>query len=278
MTFFKPLYIIILLLCSYFSVTARTIYQSNEEFVNNSSEAKINQTIEKAREVTTSDPNKAVYYANAAITEANAIKNKTLKAKALEVLGDAYLNIGDYVTSFEALTEAINICPKEETGTLGRVYINISYSYTRIKDFDNAFLYIQKAKMLFEELQDTMSLARCANCVGLIYIQIPDYQMAERYFNESLRLNRSINNKRGIAQNLNNLSLADGDTKLKIEQLKEAISINDSLGRTWVLGENYNNLGVMYWKNGEYDKALNSLDIAKRYADKNECRGKLING
>lgn len=237
------------------------------EKYNEDSDMKIISYIKKACEIVDSDPNKAIYYANTAVTEATAIKNDLLKAQALEILGDAYLNIGDFVTSFDVLTEAINICPPEARSTLGRVYINISFAYTRIKDFDNAFLYVQKAKLLFEDLKDTISMARCSNSTGLIYIQIPDYKMAEKYFYESLRLNRSIKNAIGIAQNLNNLSFTEGDAKLKISQLEEAIAINDSLGRTWVLGENYNNLGMMYCKIHEYEKALSSLDMAKKYAE-----------
>ena len=80
-------------------------------------------------------------------------------------------------------------------------------------------------------------------------------------------MNRLIDNKPGIAQNLNNMSFIEGDPLTTIKQLKEAISINESLNRTWVLGENYNNLGYQYRRAGNHSAALDALARARAYAD-----------
>ena len=63
------------------------------------------------------------------------------------------------------------------------------------------------------------------------------------------------------------MSFIDADPQTTVDQLKEAISINESMGRTWVLGENYNNLGYQYRRLGDYQGALDALSKAKTYAD-----------
>ena len=199
------------------------------------SEWSVRDNLEKAEQNLSKDPAKAIYYGSQALTAATSAKEQEQIAKAQYIIASAYINIGDYVTSYEYLVEAEKNCPESDKQLMGDILLSTSYTYQKIKDFDRAFKYLEKAQELFEELKDTASIAKCANYKGLIYIAIPDNEKAEKCFQESLRLNRMIGNKAGIAQNLNNMSFIDGDPLTTISQLKEAISINESLNRTWFL-------------------------------------------
>lgn len=223
--------------------------------------------LDKAVENLSKDPAQAIYHAGQALATATSEKEPSLIAEAQYLIANAYINMGDYVKSYEYLVEAEKNCPDESRQLRGDILLSISYTYQKIKDFDNAFKYLDKAQGIFEEIKDTASIARCANNKGLIYIAIPDNAKAGEYFEESLRLNRAIGNETGIAQNLNNMSFIDADPQTTVDQLKEAISINESMGRTWVLGENYNNLGYQYRRLGDYQGALEALSKAKTYAD-----------
>lgn len=231
------------------------------------SEWSVRDNLEKAEQNLSKDPAKAIYYGGQALTAATSSKEQDQIAKAQYIIASAYINIGDYVTSYEYLVEAEKNCPESDKRLMGDILLSTSYTYQKIKDFDRAFRYLEKAQEIFENLKDTLSIARCANNKGLIYIAIPDNEKAEKCFEESLRLNRMIGNKPGIAQNLNNMSFIDGDPQTTISQLKEAISINESLNRTWVLGENYNNLGYQYRRAGNHSAALDALARARAYAD-----------
>ena len=227
----------------------------------------VREHLDKAGDNLAKDPAKAIYHAGQALTEATSAKEPALIAEAQYLIANAYINMGDYVTSYEYLLEAERNCPPQDRSLKADIYLSISYSYQKIKDFDHAFRYLEMAQSIYEQMKDTASIARCNNNKGLIYIAIPDNNMAGKFFNESLRLNRAIGNKTGIAQNLNNMSFIDADPATTIEQLKEAVAINESLGRTWVLGENYNNLGYQYRRFGDYSSALEALSKAKVYAD-----------
>lgn len=227
----------------------------------------VREHLDKAGDNLAKDPAKAIYHAGQALTEATSAKEPAMIAEAQYLIANAYINMGDYVTSYEYLLEAERNCPPQDRSLKADIYLSISYSYQKIKDFDHAFRYLEMAQSIYEQMKDTASIARCNNNKGLIYIAIPDNNMAGKYFNESLRLNRAIGNKTGIAQNLNNMSFIDADPATTIEQLKEAVAINENLGKTWVLGENYNNLGYQYRRFGDYTSALEALSKAKVYAD-----------
>ena len=179
----------------------------------------VREHLDKAGENLSRDPAKAIYHAGQALTEAASAKEPTLIAEAQYLIANAYINMGDYVTSYEYLLEAERNCPDEDSSLMADIYLSISYSYQKIKDFDHAFRYLEKAQAIAEHRKDTASIARCNNNKGLIYIAIPDNSMAGKYFAESLRLNRAIGNKIGIAQNLNNMSFIDADPATTIEQL-----------------------------------------------------------
>lgn len=227
----------------------------------------VRENLDKAEESLSKDPAKAIYYGGQALTAATAARQPELVAEAQYLIANAYINIGDYVTSYEYLVEAERNCPESDRRLKGDILLSISYTYQKIKDFDSAFKYLETARGLFVELDDTVSIARCANNKGLIYIAIPDNEEARKCFEESLRLNRLVGNRTGIAQSLNNMSFIDGDPITTIGQLKEAIAINESLDRTWVLGENYNNLGYQYRRAGNSAAALDALARARAYAD-----------
>lgn len=235
----------------------------------------IRESLAKAKEYLPKDPSLSIRYASEALGQAAAIKSDALMAEAGNLIANSYFNLGDYVSGFEYLMEAEGRCPKEELALKADILLGISYSYLKAKDFDNAFRYIDRSMEIFSGLRDTAAMARCENNKGLICIAIPDNEAAGRHFLESLRLNRAIGNKTGVAQNMNNLSFTEEDPAVSIPRLKEAIVINEALDRPWILGENYNNLGYQYLLAGDPEAAMDALSKARSYADRTNA-GELL--
>lgn len=231
-------------------------------------EDKIDGLIGKAEEMLKADPSKAIYYANSAIAEAQKLEDKAFLSMAQATLAEAYMNQGDFVMGFEAITSAQENCPTENSRLSAYIYVRLSGAYSKLRDLKKAFEYVDKAAEIYKSVKDDKHLAGCYNARGLIYIIVPDNQKAEDSFKKALEINRRLGNRKMVAANLNNLCLFEGDTREKIAMLQEAIAINDSLGMGWSLGENYNNLGTQYFYAKEYDKALQALDSAKRYAER----------
>lgn len=226
----------------------------------------IQDLLDKAEEMLKADPSKAIYYSNSAIAEARKIESKSYITMAQATLGEAYMNQGDFNMGFEVLTNAMETCPVDCLQIQAHIFVHLAGAYQKLKDLNQAFIYVDKAAGIYKTLNDSLNLARCYNSRGLVYIQVPDNIRAEENFKEALAINRKMNNVSAVAANLNNLCLYEGNTSEKISMLFEAISINQSLGKFWSLGENYNNLGTQYYYAREYDKALAALDTAMNYS------------
>ncbi len=226
----------------------------------------IKDLLMKAEEMLKADPSKAIYYSNSAIAEAQKTDNKSYITMAQAILGEAYMNQGDFNMGFEVLTNAMETCPADCLQIQAYIYLHLSGAYLKLRDLNQAAAYVDKATDIYRGLNDSLNLARCYNSQGLVHIQVPDNIHAEQYFKEALTINRKMNNIKSVAANLNNLCLYEGDTPEKINMLYEAINLNRSFGNIWSLGENYNNLGTQYYYAHDYNKALAALDTAMDYS------------
>ena len=228
----------------------------------------IQELLDKAEEMLNADPSKAIYYSSLAITEAQKIGNIGCKTMGQAILGEAYMNQGDFNIGFEILTHAMEACPSDSLHLKACIFLHLSGAYLKLKDLHKAFMYVDKAADIYRAQNDSLHLARCYNARGLVYIQKPDNVRAEENFKAALSINRKMNNLSSLAANLNNLCLYEGNSAEKVALLNEAITINRSLGKIWSLGENYNNLGTQYFYAHDYDHALSALDTAMSYATK----------
>lgn len=223
--------------------------------------------LEDAERLPYSTPQKAISYANKVISYALECKDTEMLARAYLVNGFAYGNYGDFVTGFEYVVKAMESCPPDSKGLQGKIITKLSSLYIYLRDLNRAFEYAHKGLDIAKELKDSVMIATCYNTIGLINIYVPDIELSEQNFNKALEINRAIGNKKGIARNLNNLSLyRNNKTEVKIEQLFEAIEINKEIGETWSLAENYNNLGMQYYYGGDNKRALEALWMARNYA------------
>lgn len=226
----------------------------------------IEDLLSKGEEMLKADPSKAIYYSNSAIVEARKIENWGYTTMAQAILGEAYMNQGDFNMGFEVLTNAMETCPPDSLRIQAHIFVHLAGAYQKLKDLNQAFTYVDKAADIYETLNDSLNLARCYNSRGLVYIQVPDNVRAEENFKAALGINRKMNNITAVSANLNNLCLYEGNTEEKIHMLFEAIAINQSVGKIWSLGENYNNLGTQYYYARDYHKALAALDTAMNYS------------
>lgn len=109
-------------------------------------------------------------------------------------------------------------------------------------------------------------MANAYNARGLIHVYMKEYEIADKFFRDALRINKTLGDKKNIAANINNLCLYEGDTEEKIKLIQEAIVINENLNALWSLAENYNNLGMQLFYAKRNNEALSALKKAAVYA------------
>ena len=109
-------------------------------------------------------------------------------------------------------------------------------------------------------------MAKAYNARGLIHVYMKEYEIADKFFRDALRINKTLGDKKNIAANIKNLCLYEGDTEEKIKLIQEAIVINENLNALWSLAENYNNLGMQLFNAKRNNEALSALKKAAVYA------------
>lgn len=222
--------------------------------------------IEKSRELTYTNPEQAVYYASRAINLLTEEGANDRKAEALFAYALAERLLGNFDSSIKTLSDALEIVSSTNSALRGHILSLMGVVYSSLTDYNKAIELNEKATSIFKSINDSASIALCYNNRGIIHYSLNEFSIAEQFLMQALTINRSLKLLKGIASNLNNLCLYEGNHEEKIALINEAIVINRNLNSKWSLGENYNNLGKQYYYAGRYSDALQALRRANNYA------------
>lgn len=199
----------------------------------------------------------------ASISTQKTPKDSLSITKKLISLTIQHLEKGESARALYTIHEALSNCPKGEarTNAIATGY----YAMIQIKTgcHTKSVNSLNTCDSLFRKLGDINLLAFHYNNLGLFYQKFHTQEKAVKYFRRALAFSRAIEDDSHItATALNNLAIGEGDTKLKISYLKEAISINQKGGSQLSLAENYNNLAYQYIVIGNYKIGHTYLDSA----------------
>lgn len=224
---------------------------------------KADSLLEKAEQDLYTHPQQSVYYALQAKDEA---QSPLKKARILFVYAMAERLQGNFDNSIQALYEAEELLPPNNTTLRGNIYSLMSLGYCNLGDYNRAITLSNNAISLFKTENDSVFLAQCYNNRGIIHTYINEYKQADYFLKKALAINRSTKDLKRIAANLNNLCLYQGDTDEQLKWINEAIVINKHLNAVWSLSENYNNLGKIYIYAHCYSEAIAALEKAYQLA------------
>jgi serine phosphatase RsbU (regulator of sigma subunit)/uncharacterized protein HemY len=114
--------------------------------------------------------------------------------------------------------------------------------------------------------------------MGLLCEDISEFGKAAEYFNKSLKIFISINNKKGEATTYNNLgSMYDyiGKHDSSLIYYNKSLVINKEIGNELGYADNLYNMGALYDTKGNYDAAFrNWFDALKIFEKINDYEGK----
>jgi CHAT domain-containing protein/tetratricopeptide (TPR) repeat protein len=126
------------------------------------------------------------------------------------------------------------------------------------------------------ELDNKDYMSQFTDGIGNIYINFGQYLKALDFFQQALKISRSINDLRGEGQDLNNIGLVYntlGQYKKALEYNTLSLAINRKLNDKRGEGLNLGNIGNVYQNLGQYSKALDfhqqALTIHSDLGDKN---------
>lgn len=227
---------------------------------------KAQKMIEQAQKTLFSTPKQASYYAKQAAILFPENQPNELCAQAMLLHSQAEQLLGNFDMSIKNLYDAEKYIKPSDKPQKAQLYSLMGRVYGKLGDYNKAIELNDKATSIFKVLGDSTSIAECYNERGVMHYLLNEFLIAEGFFQRALVINRAQRNLKGIATNLSNLCLYQGNTDEKLKLIHEAIAINKNLDSQWSLGENYNNMGKQYYFGEQYSKALEALQKAYEYA------------
>ena len=140
--------------------------------------------------------------------------------------------------------------------------INISKVYTRLNDFSGAMDAIIKALELAEKNDDKNKMALIYGSMGNMYFRGNEYDKSLDCFMKSLEYHTLLNNVENIAvcyQSMGTISILKEEHKKAEEYLLQAGKMFSDAGN-WKYLHVINSLGVLYKRQGNYDKAVDAYN------------------
>ena len=214
-----------------------------------------------------SDPDKALDYANQTLELADKNNNPEGKLQAYLQLGDIYRNKTDFRNSMEMGNMAKSLAyDLEMEKEYAESLLQIALNFSNLGDFKKSANLNFEALRIFEELGDEQGLGKVFNQIGSDYFHQENYDKALEYYTQSMNIARETKDLAGISRGLNNMAIVYaeiGENKYVKTNLQESIEINKLLDRPIWEGINYSNLGNLYRIEGNFDTSLYFLNKAE---------------
>ncbi|MEJ2104198.1 MAG: hypothetical protein P8X47_06430 [Ignavibacteriaceae bacterium] len=129
--------------------------------------------------------------------------------------------------------------------------------------WDKSIILIVQAKELFEDLNDTVGVAKCENLCGTYYGERGEIVSARNHFINSLNLlNENEDDKlaANIESNLAILEIVCGNYDTAKKYFTRAINKFEKLGEYKRIAIQRHNMGMMYLNQKTYDRAIVEFD------------------
>ncbi len=206
-------------------------------------------------------------------------KNSDDKEKAVFYLNKA----GDKAQPLYAFKNAINyyldsikilestILEKKQLTQLSEIYNKLAFSQSVVGERKETEINLNKALEYCRKTKGKDNESLILMSMGNLYGDMGQWDRAIKYFKNSLLITKELNNLKRKARIINNIGLINlfkGDTSTGYINLKESLTLCETIKAEDIYIMALNNMGIYYDMVGEWRKALDiykrSLSISKR--------------
>jgi signal transduction histidine kinase len=273
-------FILVLLLCFVSFVGSKTRSQNNvgelEEIIQTlSGKEKLRALINLSEYYKNNSIDKAIFYSEQSIIEAEKLDLKKEYAEALINRGFCYFLTNNldsaklYFKSSLSIGEGL-----KDSNVVVSSLINLGLIYYRLGNYTNAFRNYFDAQQILNRINNKLLLGITTNHIGLIYWKRGEYAEALEYFIKSLNIKEELNDKSEIAITLNNIARVYfelGESHEALHYSNRAYKISTTIQDNYTLGRALNNLSNAHYLSGNYKLAeqyqLQSIQIKAEAKD-----------
>ncbi len=274
----KILFIGLLIIFSFSIFASQTRIDSLEtQLVDAKGEARTKILAGLVFEYRHNNPPKAVEYGKEALALLNDFKDEPQKAKLLNDLAWAYLQLNEFQIALDHAYNSLEITRKiNDLSLQSGVLYHIGSIYFQQNDLVKALEQYILALEIQEEIQDSFEMARLNGNIGLIFFSTKDFNKSLEYLSKALKFYKEMNKKNSIAStslNIAGIYQNLGDNEKALDHCLLALKFSEEIGNELLTGIILNNIAIIYYYNfNEPNKALEyfnrSLTITKKNDDK----------
>lgn len=208
----------------------------------------------------------------------NLFSSSNIRDKAIvhNNLAAAYEALGNYSKAFENYQLASKMHEKLRD-PIQRAYIlnNLGVLYNHTHDYDKALLQFEQAYAIFFRTNNK-GLASVLHNKGNSYFRKNDFDKAIQLYQDALKIRQSIKDKDGQAITLSQLGLVhyhkcnlilDKSMVAPKKFFQSALDIYKELDNKKEIAQINNNLYLIHYVQGNYEKCIENLNEALRYAE-----------
>lgn len=202
----------------------------------------------------------ARYYALQAKSLAEKLKHSRGLASALNNIGIAYDNTGNYPLALKYYKEALGIHKqmKNRKG-ISSSYNNIGIVYNNQGNYPEALKYYYLCLRIEEELGDSSSAAISYFNIAIIYTYQHKYDEALEHYSSSLKFFQKLNDKVSLAAIHNSIGLlyeSIGKADLALENHLASKKLSEEIGDINGISASLNHIGMNHHNQGRFHEAL----------------------
>jgi len=196
----------------------------------------------------------------------------TNKINHLNTLAISYCGKGKTDTALQMENSAVELALQlNYSKGLGAAYNNIATAYFIKKDYKNTLIYFQKAMKVYEDMGEKgkAEVAGLTASIGFIYEAQGDYSTAMDYYNRSLKMAKTLGDKKQIAiatGNIGNIYSVQGDEVKAMDCYLKALELKEQIGDKHGIIKSASNIATHYKDQGDYAKAMDYYSKALKTA------------
>jgi class 3 adenylate cyclase len=202
----------------------------------------------------------ALPYAVKALELAEKAENKSLQAKAWNILGNISLHLSDFTRSLEYFGKALLACQElGEHTNAASINNGIGNVYRNISDYPRALEYYIASLSACEELGDLYGASIATINIGTVYAFLAEYSRALEYYIKALAAHEQMGNRSAAALvtgNIGNVYAHLTNYHRALEYYGKALAAHKELGDKLSAAIIHAAIGSVYNLLADYPRAL----------------------
>jgi signal transduction histidine kinase len=203
----------------------------------------------------------SLWYFKKALNQYEALKDSNAVIKSLNNIGAISLRTGDMDGAIVCFFKCLSYDEKQKNKmAIAMDCNNIGIILTDKKDYTSALSYLQKALQIKKENKDTLEILKTSINIANVYYQKKEYPNSISQYLQALKLGNNIKKYADeysqITNNLGECYSSIGEYNIAMNYLNASLEIKQKLGKKSGLAATLGNIGQVYYRQLNYQKAI----------------------